>query len=309
MRRNQDGAALTALIACLAGGAQGAESLEFVVEHLPEVAMDNRYAGLPLWNSCDAAATCFAVNAGWSRTQSGTLEFEGPMLALSTAWALGSEYRLSGFAFVDSYTSSGGVERRPLEVQFADPPLALPADAEFSGLDGDAHDAGLGVALNGSAQPRWLPAFDWSVGLVWQRFQLSDYRFDYLLTSGPDSGTRGTVDYSTTYVHVTPFCGAAWPRTHGAWHYAPHVQLAVPLPRHGIEGRITGPGFDLSGNTEELGNGKHFGDPSVTLGFNVTYRPWKLTLDVGGSITQALLEPHIHKGVEHNLALSAYRDF
>jgi len=30
---------------------------------------------------------------------------------------------------------------------------------------------------------------------------------------------------------------------------------------------------------------------------------------VGGSITQALLEPYIHKGVEQNLVLSAYWDF
>ena len=36
---------------------------------------------------------------------------------------------------------------------------------------------------------------------------------------------------------------------------------------------------------------------------------WNLTLDVGGSITQALLEPYIHKGVEQNLVLSAYWDF
>jgi hypothetical protein len=44
MWRNQEGTALAILIACLARGAGGAESLEFVAEHLPEVAMDNRYA-------------------------------------------------------------------------------------------------------------------------------------------------------------------------------------------------------------------------------------------------------------------------
>jgi len=310
MRRNRNGTALAILIAGLAGGASGAENLEFVVEHLPEVAMDNRYASLPLWNSCgDGDRTCFGVNAAWSRTQSGTLTLEGPMLGLSAAWPLGADYQLNGFAFLDSFALSSGVERRPLEVLFANPPLTMPSDAEFSGLDGSARDVGLGLALNGSAHPRWLPAFDWSAGLLWQQFELSDYRFDYLVTGGPDSGTTGTVDYSATYSHITPFVGAAWRRTHGAWHYAPHVQLAVPLPRHGIQGRITGPGFDLSGNTEDNGNGKHFGDPSVTIGFNVTYEPWNLTLDVGGSITQALLEPYIHKGVEQNLVLSAYWDF
>jgi len=310
MRRNQDGTALAILIACFAGGVNGAESLEFVAEHLPEVAMDNRYASLPLWNSCgDATTTCFGVNGAWTRVQTGTLTLEGPMLALSVAWPLGQDYQLTGFTFFDSYTLSSGVEHRPLEVLFANPPLTMPSDAEFTGLGGSGRDLGLGLSLNGSAHPRWLPAFVWSAGLLWQRFELSDYRFDYLITSGPDSGTTGTVDYSTRYSHITPFVGAAWPRTHGVWHYAPHVQLAVPLPRHGIEGRITGPGFDLSGNTVNNGNGKHFGDPSVTIGFNVTYEPWNLTLDLGGSVTQALLEPYIHKGVEQNLVLSAYWDF
>ena len=310
MWRHQEGTALAILIACLARGVGGAESLEFVAEHLPEVAMDNRYASLPLWNLCaDSDKTCFGVNAAWSRTQSGTLTLEGPMLALSAAWPLGTDYQISGFAFFDNYALSGGTERRPLDVLFANPPLTMPSDAEFTGLDGSARDVGLGLTLNGSAHPRWIPAFDWSAGLLWQQFELSDYHFAYVITGGPDSGTSGTVDYSATYSHITPFVGAAWRRTHGAWRYAPHVQLAVPLPRRGIQGRITGPGFDLSGNTEDNGNGKHFGDPSVTIGFNVTYEPWNLTLDVGGSITQALLEPYIHKGVEQNLVLSAYWDF
>jgi hypothetical protein len=41
----------------------------------------------------------------------------------------------------------------------------------------------------------------------------------------------------------------------------------------------------------------------------MTYEPWNLTVDLGSTVTQALLEPHIHEGVEHNLMLSAFWTF
>jgi hypothetical protein len=294
------------LLLPLASPVHASESLEFVQEHLPETAMDNRYASLPLWNACvDEQAYCYGLNAGYAQTHTGTLSLDGPMLSLSLTRPVGERLQLTGFVFFDDFVLAGGTEHRPLELLFANPPLAMPVPAEFTGLDGSARDVGLGVALSGTADWRWLPRMEWSAGLMWQQFTLSDYRFDYLITDGPDAATIGTVDYSATYAHISPFFGAAWRRSRGNWHYAPHVQFALPLPRRGIQGRITGPGFDMSGDTAENGNGKHFGDPSVTIGFNVTYEPWDLTVDLGSTITQALLEPMIHQGVQRNLMLSA----
>jgi hypothetical protein len=296
--------------AFLARGAVAKESIEFVAEHLPEVAMDNRYASLPLWDRCDEARRaddtfCFGINVGYSRSRSGTLSFDGTMLSLGAARPLGAQHRLTVFVFFDHFSTASGVEQRPLETLFADVPLTQPAQAEFTGLDGTAHDVGFGVALNGSAHSGGLPWFEWSAGIMWQQFKLSDYRFDYSIIEGPDTGTTGTVDYSATYTHISPVFSAAWPRARGVWQYAPHVQLAMPLPRRGVQGHITGPGFDLTGNTADNGNGKHFGDPAVTIGLNVTYQPWNLTVDLGSTITQALLEPQIHEGVQHNLLLTA----
>ena len=45
--------ALAATLATLARGVSATESIEFIAEHLPEIAMDNRYASLPLWRTCD----------------------------------------------------------------------------------------------------------------------------------------------------------------------------------------------------------------------------------------------------------------
>ena len=312
MVRNYTGPGLALILATVGRDVSATESIEFVAEHLPEIAMDNRYASLPLWNVCDAEPTdaagsesCFGMNAGYARTHSGTLSIDGPMTSLSATRTFGGKYRLTGLLFFDDFSLAGGVEHRPLEVLFANPPLTLPAEAEFTGLDGEARDVGFGLALNGFAHVSWLPWFEWSAGLIWQRFRLSDYRFNYLITSGPDAGTSGTLDYSATYTHLSPFLGATWPRARGVWHYAPHMQVVVPQPRRGVVGHITGPGFDLRGNTEDNAGRAPFGDPSLTIGFNVTYQPWHFTVDIGSTITQALIEPRIHEGVQHDLMLSA----
>lgn len=304
LRNHAPALALTVLV--LAPGAAATESILFVAEHLPEIAMDNRYAALPLWNSCDGTGSrryCYGIGLGYARTHSETLSIDGPMASMNVTRRLGENIHLTGFLFYDELALGSGVEHRPLEVGFASPPLTLPADAQFTGLDGNARDAGLGLALNGAADWRWLPSFEWSAGLMWQQVRLSDYRFDYLITGGPDAGVTGTLDYSATYSYVVPFIGAAWPRLHGAWRYTPHVQVAAPRPPAAIQGRITGPGFDLAGETGAIG------DSSMTIGFNVTYEPWSFTVDLGSTFTQALLEPHIHEGVKQDLMLSTFWSF
>jgi hypothetical protein len=298
----------------LSHGASAKESIEFVAEHVAEIAMDNRFASLPLWNACSQEQRadrtyCFGINASYARTDSGTLTLDGPMFSLSAARPLGEHHRWVGFVFFDDFSLSGGEEHRPLDTLFVDAPLTQPAEAVFTGLNGRARDVGLGLALKGTAHWNWLPWCEWSAGLMWQQFKLTDYRFDYLITEGPDAGTAGTIDFSATYTHIAPILGAAWPRARGSWQLVPHVQLAVPLPRRGIEGRITGPGFDLSGNSGDNGTGTPFGDPSVTIGLNVTYQPWNFTVDIGSTITQALIEPKIHEGVQQNVLLTAHWTF
>lgn len=68
--------------------------------------------------------------------------------------------------------------------------------------------------------------------------------------------------------------------------------------------RISGPGFDISGNTDTAGNGKHFGDPSLALRIDATYEPWGLTVDLGSTLTQATLERLVHVGIDSNWSLA-----
>ena len=55
----------------------GAHDIEFVSEHLPEVAMDHRYAALPVWPSGSDALWQFTAQAGYSGTRTGELELSG----------------------------------------------------------------------------------------------------------------------------------------------------------------------------------------------------------------------------------------
>lgn len=285
---------------CAWGGqANAAEDIAFVAEHLPEVAMDNRYSGLPLWGS----GTTFG--AGFTDLSSGTLVLRGPMIEIAGTYGLRG-LKIKAFAFFDSFSLSSGRERRPLNEPFVATPLTLPAAAEFTGLDGTMRDAGLGLALRDHVEASWIGAFDWSAGVLYQQVRLRDYRLDFQLLDGPDAGTRGTIDFSATYAHVTPFFGVGKHYDLGDWQLGPHVQVAMPLPRRGLAGGISGPGFDLAGNTASNGAGKHFGDPSVTFGFDVTYLPWNLTIDAGALATQAFFEPYVHEGIDQNWALHLY---
>lgn len=183
-------------------------------------------------------------------------------------------------------------------------PIARPSAAEFRGLEGRATDVGVGFYTAMRSSKGWLGAHEWIGGLLWQRVKLQDYRFEYVIESGPDAGVHGTIDFDAQYNHLVPFVGVSLPREHGNWTTDAHLLIAYPLPRRGVVGHITGPGFDIRGNTQDVGNGKHFGDPSVTLGYTITYRPAHLSFDLGTLATQALLESRVHRGIEQNLLLT-----
>ena len=286
-------------------------SIEFATEHLPEAAMNNRYATLPLWNAGPAPAGFgqFTVQGGFARTGSGELKLDGPMVSMAVSRRLNSQWSLHAFGFFDGLRFSGSSDQRPLDTVFTRTPLVLPAQTLFTDLGGTYRDIGAGVAFKLQKDQGWLGERQWVIGALYQRVELRDYRATYRVLEGPSSGATGFVDYSGDYSHLTPFAGIAFPRHFGSWDLTPHALLALPVPRRGFQGRITGPGFDLSGDTATAGNGKHFGDLSKTFGLGVTYKPWGLTLDLGSFVSQALLERVAHKGIDQNWLISASKQF
>ena len=272
--------------------------------------MDNRFATLPLWSggTTPAGPWQFTLQGGAARTGSGGLTLDGPMWSVAVERQLTDRWSASAFGFLDALHFSGARDQRPLETLFTKTPLALPAETLFTELRGRYRNSGAGVAFN-LTDHGWLGERQWVIGALYQRVTLREYRAAYRVLEGPSSGATGFVDYSGEYAHLTPFAGLALPRHFDSWRLTPHALFAVPVPRRGIQGRITGPGIDLSGDTAKAGNGKHFGDISVTLGLDVTYHPWGLTLNFGSIVSQALLERVIHKGVGRNWLISAYKRF
>ena len=297
-------AALLAVAAAPAAAAS--HSFEYVAEHLPEAAMDNRLAGLPLWGgpASSDGAWQFAAQGAYVRVGSAGLRLDGPLASLAVGRRLNAQWTLRAFGFVDDLRFSGARDERPLQTLFATPPLALPAQALFSDLAGRYRNLGAGLAVS-IDRDGWLGAQQWLAGALAQRVSLRGYRVGYRVLDGPSAGASGTVDYSASYSSLAGLLGIALPRQTGDWSWSPHALLALPLPRRGIQGRITGPGFDLAGDTASAGRGKHFNDPSLTIGLDLGFRPWGLSVDIGSALTQPGLERVAHKGIDRNWLLAA----
>jgi len=296
--------ALTSLQPCHAE-----HDIAYVAEHLPEAAMDNRYATIPVWAGMlqRSDERTLTVQGAFASTQVSTLSLDGPLLSAGFRRSLGNRWQVGAFAFYDRLAFDSGRELRPLETPFAPRiPIEQRSAAVFTGLDGMTEDTGAGVYAAWNGETRLLGQHRWVSGVLVQRVELRDYRFDYTVLDGPQAGTSGSIDFDATYDFATPFVGFELPRDVGRWTIAVHALAALPLPRQGVSGHITGPGFDLTGDTAEAGAGKHFGDLSVTLGLTFTYRPARLSIDLGTLVSQQLLEPVIHKGIDRNLMLSFF---
>lgn len=305
MMRRRRSLAVAVLLALATQARAATHSFEFVAEHFAEVGMDDRYAALPVWPGADAAGSRgITLQAGGQSLGSGGLKSQGPMFSAAVRRPLAGGWSASVFGFVDDMRFSGG-DQRPLDTAITRTPLALPATAEFTGLGGNYRNTGTGVAFDIGERGGWLGERRWVAGALYQRVELRDFRATYRVLEGPSAGATGIDDYSGEYQHVTPFAGLALPRESGSWTLTPRVLLAVPLPHRAFQGRITGPGFDQSGDTAQAGNGRHFGDLSVTFGLDATYKPWGVTLELGSLVSQALIERVAHKGIDKTWLVSA----
>jgi len=157
-----------ALLGCCGPvAAAGAHDIEFVSEHLVEVAMDHRYAALPVWPSETEARWQFTAQAGYSATRTGELELSGPTFSMGVHRSLDRGWMLSGFAFFDDLQFSGHNDHRPLNVEFvANVPLSLPADAVFTSLGGSSRDTGLGMSVSRFIEAGRLAGWRWTAGAL-----------------------------------------------------------------------------------------------------------------------------------------------
>lgn len=306
-----------ALLACavmmhVAPARAGQHDIAFVTEHLAESAIDNRYASLPVWERGPRASKTWGTNTqgAFAHTAIGGLTLEGFLVSASITFRFSSRWSAGAFAFYDAMDFAAERDRRPLDPLFStEIPLKLPAEAVFTALDGSARDVGLGIFFARQGEGGMLGRRRWIGGVMVQEVALRQYRLDYTVLSGPDTGASGSIDFSADYRHAVPFGGLEVIRTVGRWSFSPRVLASFTLPKRGVEGCITGANFEACGDTAEAGNGVHFGNPYLALGMGLSYDPWGLTFDIGSTVAQELVEPRVHKGIDRNLLLSFDRRF
>src|ERR1044072_1909692 len=112
------------------------EDIEFVAEHLPEVAMDNRFATLPLWEAgADPARSHYELQGAFSSSSSADLSIAGPLLGASWQRRLSATNRFGVLVFYDSLQLQASNDWRQLQTLFApQTPIARPVDAHFTNL-------------------------------------------------------------------------------------------------------------------------------------------------------------------------------
>ena len=296
---------IASALACGPLKAAPEHDIEYLAEHLPEAAANHRLASLPLWQPAPDALGG-ALQVAYSRNAAEELALSGPLAAIAARYRLAPRWTVSAFGFYDRLRFSGEGDQRPLEVRFSrSVPLALPAQASFASLGGRATIAGGGLALTRDIPRGWLKDWQVTVGVAAQRVSLRDYASAYRVLSGPSTGATGVVDYSADYNLLPGMLGLARRVDRGDWALVPHVLLVLPLARRGVRGRIAGPGFDVRGDTAEIGAGKHFGDPALAFGLDLESRQWGAWLDVGALLSQPLAEPAMHKGIDRSVLVSA----
>lgn len=284
------------------------EDIEWSAEHLPEAAMDLRYLTLPLpAHPLGDGGFQWTLQLGGTRTGAAFIDMDGVLASAGGTWGFRERWGLSGMAFYDSMQFSGGSGRDELHPLFNRAiPLDLPEFADFSHPRGDLTHYGAGLSLVRQTVPNAASRF-WTFegGVIWEDLKLDNFQLDYTVVTGASAGASGILDHSATYRYITPFAAVQWSRPLGErFTLMPRVTATFPNPHSGFVGRLTGPGFDLSGDTESAGRGKHMGDPYVGFGLELEHRPTGLAIDLGATLYNAGAETVIHHGIDRPVMLT-----
>ncbi|HEV7667441.1 MAG TPA: hypothetical protein VGS22_02875 [Thermoanaerobaculia bacterium] len=283
------------------------EDFEYIAEHLPESAMNLRYLTLPLaapsFAGSDREGWQIEAQVAWGKNAGRFVDLTGGLVGLGATRAVSERWGIQAVGFYDTMRFSGGSGRELWNPLFSRGiPLDLPEIATFSHPQGDLRHFGAGGGVV------WQPggrATTWTFGALGERVELTDYTIAYTIETGRSAGISGVLDHSATYQYVTPYVGYRHERGLGAsWTLAPRVIGALPLPRKGFVGRVTGPGFDRAGDTGSAGHGLHIGDGYVGAGVIFEHTRSGFGFDLGATLYQAGAEPIIDKGIDQSIVLN-----
>lgn len=268
--------------------------IHFLSEHVAESGMDAHYAALP-WPAAQLERGEWRSSIDFSTASTSTefIDLDGPMLAFGATKGVSSDRGYELLGFYSEMDVSGTSGRSLLEGYFLnDVPLDLPNQADFTAPRGTLQHLGAGAAYvrqRGSSQL--------TAGILLERVDVRGFEMDYRLAEGADAGATGVLDHSSAATFLTPLLG--WQQTRAMtshWTWSPRALLAFPLPPGDMDGRLTGPGFDLG--TPEDGTPDKIGDPFVALGLALAHLPSGLEIDLGGALLFSATEHVSHAGVD-----------
>jgi hypothetical protein len=280
--------------------AQSGHDIHFSSEHAIESGMDAHYQALP-WPAGPLEPGHWAQSLDFStaHTTTDVIDLDGPMLAFAAAIALapGRGYELLGF--YSAMDVSGGGGRVDLTGEFLDSvPLDLPAPADFANPRGALRHYGVGAAyVRDGARASQLV-----LGLLLERIDAAGFAVDYTVAAGASVGVSGVLDHSHDATFVTPFVG--WQLTRPLaphWSWSPRFQLTYPVPPGDLDGRLTGPGFDLA--TPQDGDPLAIGDPYIAAGLALAHDPSGFEIDLGSTLWFPHAEHVSHAGVGEAVVL------
>ncbi len=284
------------------------QDIHFLAEHVPEIAQDARAFSLPWPGEAPVAGEWLgSVQAGYMSAASGFMDFRGPMLAAEASYGLSDRWALEGLVFYGKFDLADSSSEEVLRDHYLGdpPPLDLPEPALFQLGGGSIRHSGLGLGLLRQLSPAGARS-PWSIriGLLFERLEAQDFRFDYRLLGGLDAGATGTLDHSFDTAFITPHFGIQRDIPLGkSWRLRPRLSFGFPLPSGDLDARLTGPGFDRS-STDPGGRPIKVGDSWGALGAGLLHTRSGIEIDLGSTLFFGLFGEHLsHASVEKPILL------
>lgn len=280
------------------------KDIHYIAEHLGEAAQDMRYFALA-WPSqpLEPGRWTGGVSVGSGEANAEFLRVKGELISAEAFHFRSGRNGLALQAFYDSFEISGAGEQVLRAPFAAGVPLDLPERIEVTKARGEVSHFGVGMA--------WLhelsrePSRGWclNVGALVERLELDGFELDFLLLGGRDTGTRGVLDHSSSGTYVTPYVGLLRRLPLGrSLALTPRFAVGAPLPKADFDGRLTGPGFDLS-SRDQGGSPGQMGDGFLMVGAGLVHRPSGLEIELGGALFYPLFEKTTHPRVDRSILL------
>lgn len=278
------------------------EPLDFQAEHAIEGAMNHRLAQfLTTGDEIEPGLWNLAAGLGTGSATSSAFDLDGEMISLAAARGLTGGGGLELAGFYDRFDLSGAGGPQELEPQWTNEvPIEFPQLADTRNPRGEVKHWGAGLAWVKAAHGKHRRR--WRFGLLYSRVEVDSFTIEYRLQSAPE--ISGLIDYSASYDYVWPWADieANW-NLGSSWKMVPHAAFFFPLPQTGFIARMTGPGFDVSGDTDTASGIAHMGDAHPALGLRFDHRPSGLSVDVGATLYNLVAEPLDHPGIDQAITL------